>query len=54
MGNSFRWDTEWYAPDLASFVLLDRRERYQPNRARIMADAPGNWFVLQLESFKRG
>ncbi|MBS1215310.1 MAG: hypothetical protein H6R20_284 [Proteobacteria bacterium] len=53
MGNSFRWDTEWYAPDLGSFVTLNRQERYQPERVRIMADAPGNWFLLQLESFKR-
>jgi hypothetical protein len=53
LGNSFRWDLEWYAPEIGSFVTLDRRERYQPERNRLMADAPSDWYLLQLESFKR-
>jgi hypothetical protein len=48
VGNAYRSDTEWYAPELASFVRLDQMERWQPNRGQF-GTAPGNWFVWQME-----
>jgi hypothetical protein len=53
LGNSFRWDTEWYAPEIGSFVHLDRHERYQPDRNRLMDEAPSDWYLWQIESFRR-
>lgn len=49
VGNAYRSDTEWYAPELESFVRLNQMERYQPNRGQF-GTAPGNWFVWQLQS----
>jgi hypothetical protein len=48
VGNSYRSDTEWYAPELGSFVRLNQMERWQPNRGQF-GTAPGNWFVWQME-----
>lgn len=53
MGNSFRWDLEWYAPEIGGFVSLDQQERYQPNRFQIMSDAPSDWYRYELRSFQR-
>jgi hypothetical protein len=48
VGNVYRSDTEWYAPELGSFVRLNQMERWQPNRGQF-GTAPGNWFVWQME-----
>lgn len=49
VGNAYRSDTEWYSPELGSFVFLNQMERYQPSRSLLTGLAPGNWFVWQME-----
>jgi hypothetical protein len=48
VGNAYRSDTEWYSPELGSFVRLNQMERYQPNRSNF-GTAPGSWFVWEME-----
>lgn len=49
VGHAYRSDTEWYAPELGTFVRFVQRERHQTARWTPAA----NWFVWQLQASER-
>ena len=53
-GETWRAETEWYAPDVRGTVKMTVFEEYPATRYAAFSFMPGERFVYELTSYKRG